>query len=102
MTAKARIFVGELDNVLVVPLQAVSQHKGEFSAYVDAQAGIQRRPVKIGESNEQFVEIKDGLTEGEVVALDARSRSAAEFKAQGSEQPSEKPTKNPEIASRNP
>jgi HlyD family secretion protein len=102
MTAETRIFVGERDNVLVVPLQAVAQHKGEFSAFVDDDDGIERRPVKIGESNEQFVEIVEGLTEGESVALDARSRSAAEFKAEGTKEPSEKTTRNPEIASRNP
>lgn len=102
MTAEARIFVGERDNVLVVPLQAVAQHKGEFAAFVDDDDGIERRPVKIGESNEQFVEIVEGLTEGESVALDARSRSAAEFKNESPQGPDEKAPRNPEIVSRNP
>ncbi|MGC8639753.1 MAG: efflux RND transporter periplasmic adaptor subunit [Isosphaeraceae bacterium] len=102
MTAEAKIFVGERDNVLVVPLQAVAQHKGEFSTFVDDDDGIERRPVKIGESNEQFVEIVEGLSEGESVALDARSRSAAEFKTEESKEPGEKTSKNPAIASRNP
>ena len=59
------------------------------------RTGIQRRKVKIGESNEQFVEIVDGLTEGETVALDARTRSAAEFKIEESKEPTEKSHRAP-------
>jgi multidrug efflux pump subunit AcrA (membrane-fusion protein) len=99
MTAEARIFVGELSNVLVVPLQAVSQRKGEFSAFVDEANGIQPRKVKIGESNEQFVQIVEGLAEGEIVALDARSRSAAEQKNEESKVPAEKSPPTPQVAS---
>jgi HlyD family secretion protein len=102
MTAETKIFVGELANALVVPLQAVSEHKGVFSAFVDDSDSIQRRKVKIGESNEQFVEIVDGLTEGETVALDARNRAAAEFRIEESKDPTEKSHKSPEIASTNP
>jgi len=99
MTAEARIFVGELSNVLVVPLQAVSQRKGEFSAFVDEANGIQPRKVKIGESNEQLVQIVEGLAEGEIVALDARSRSAAEQKNEESKVPAEKSPPIPQVAS---
>ena len=80
MTAEARIMVGELKNVLVVPVQAIAEHKGEFFAYVEEPGGFRRRKLKIGENNEKLVEILDGLKEGESVALDARVRTAAEFK----------------------
>jgi RND family efflux transporter MFP subunit len=80
MTAEARILVGELDNVLVVPVQAIAEHKGEFFAFVETPGGIQRRKVKTGDNNETHVQILDGLNEGEQVALDARLRASAEFK----------------------
>jgi RND family efflux transporter MFP subunit len=80
MTAEARILVGELDNVLVVPVQAVAEHKGAFYAFVDEPGGIHRRKVKTGENNETHVQILAGLKEGDQVALDARLRAAAEFK----------------------
>jgi multidrug efflux pump subunit AcrA (membrane-fusion protein) len=82
MTAEARILVGELKNVLVVPVQAVAEHKGDFFAFVEDPEGIgiHRRPVKIGENNEKLVEILEGLNEGDVVALDAHARAAVEFK----------------------
>ena len=43
MTAEAKVLVGELDNVLVVPVQAIAEHKGEFYAFVE-QAGQHRAP----------------------------------------------------------
>ena len=81
MTAEARILVGELHNVLVVPVQAVAENKGDFYAFVDEPGGVKLRKVKVGENNEKFVEILDGLKEGESVALDARIRAANEFKS---------------------
>jgi len=91
MTAEARILVGELHNVLVVPVQAITEHKGEFYAFVDEPGGIKLRKVKIGENNEKLVEVLDGLKEGESVALDARIR-AAEFK---SDETKESPKEGP-------
>ena len=82
MTAEAEILVGELKNVLVVPVQAVAEHKGEFFAFVEEPGGLLRRKVKIGENNETQVQVLEGLKEGDSVALDARLRLAAEFKTE--------------------
>jgi RND family efflux transporter MFP subunit len=82
MTAEARILVGELKNVLVVPVSAVAENKGDFYAFVEEPGGIKLRKVKVGENNEKLVEILEGLKEGESVALDARTRAAAEFKSE--------------------
>jgi RND family efflux transporter MFP subunit len=80
MTAEAKVLVGELDNVLVVPVQSVAEHKGEFYAFIDKPGAIELRKVKVGEYNETHVQILEGLQNGERVALDARTRAAAEFK----------------------
>jgi multidrug efflux pump subunit AcrA (membrane-fusion protein) len=80
MTAEAKVMVGELDNVLLVPVQAIAEHLGEFYAFLDLPGGIERRKVKIGESNETHVQILEGLKEGDLVTLDARTRATAEFK----------------------
>jgi RND family efflux transporter MFP subunit len=84
MTAEARILVSDLKNVLVVPVQAVAEHKGEFYAFIDEPGGIKLRKVKVGENNEKLVEILEGLKEGDRVTLDARTRAAAEFKDEDS------------------
>ena len=81
MTAEVSVLVGELDNVLVVPVQAIAEHKGDFYAFVDVPGKVELRKVKIGENNETHVQILEGSKEGESVALDARLRAAAEFKA---------------------
>ncbi len=80
MTAEAKVLVGELENVLVVPVQAVAEHKGDFFAFVLKNGQIKLQKVKVGENNETHVQILEGLVEGEKVALDARLRATAEFK----------------------
>lgn len=80
MTAEVKILAGELKNVLVAPVQTVAQHRGKFFAYLVGASGTTRKEVKIGEANEYQVQILEGLAEGDVVALDARSRTAADFK----------------------
>ncbi|MDR3623297.1 MAG: efflux RND transporter periplasmic adaptor subunit [Paludisphaera borealis] len=96
MTAEARIRVGELSNILVVPVQAIAEHKGDFFAFVEDPGGIHRRKVKIGENNEKLVEVLEGLQEGDTVALDAHARAAAEFKnEEAKEGEGEKPADTP-------
>ena len=48
---------------------------------------VERREVKIDEANEQFVQITEGVSEGEQVALDARARAAAEARKSGEKKP---------------
>jgi RND family efflux transporter MFP subunit len=83
MTAEVRIRVRTIPSALVVPIQAVAERRGVHYAYVSALGGsLQRREVKVGETNEKLVQIVDGLREGELVALDARKRLDAETKAE--------------------
>ncbi|GAC1463204.1 MAG: hypothetical protein NVSMB9_00380 [Isosphaeraceae bacterium] len=91
MNAEAKILAGELANVLMVPIQCVTQHKGKFYAYILGPRGLERREVKVGDTSEFQVEIQEGLKEGETVALDARSRGAVDFKDDTGEQADEKP-----------
>lgn len=80
MTAEVRILIGEIPNALVVPIQAVAEFSGKHFAYVVEGSSIEKREVVIGESNEKFMAIKEGLSEGQAVALNARSRLQAEAK----------------------
>ena len=43
MTAEAKILVGELNDILVVPVQAVAEHRGKFYAFVVTPKGVERR-----------------------------------------------------------
>jgi HlyD family secretion protein len=80
MTAEVKVQIMTVPDVVMVPLAAVTERDGQNYSYVVTGSGVEKRPVKIGEANEQFVQIVDGLEEGESVALDARARAAAEAK----------------------
>lgn len=69
MSAQAEIIVNQIPSTLQVPLQAIHISNGEQVCYVQSIVGVERRAVQTGEFNESFIEIKDGLREGEVVLL---------------------------------
>jgi RND family efflux transporter MFP subunit len=77
-TAEVSIEVNHMPGVLAVPLQAVAESKGKHYAYAVTDAGVERREVIVGESNDKFVEVRAGLGEGESVCLDARARTGTE------------------------
>ena len=81
MTAQVRIHVKTVPDALLVPVQAVTEFEGKPVCYVKSGRSTERRPVEIGEGNDQYIQVLGGVTEGEEVALDARSRAAAEVKA---------------------
>ena len=85
MSSKVKILVGELSDCLVVPVPAVVEKDGQHYCYILDDQGAHRRPVTIGASTESLVEIRDGLTEGEKVALDARRRWQSELESGGSD-----------------
>jgi RND family efflux transporter MFP subunit len=87
MTAKVEIKVNHLSDVIMVPVQAVTQRGDQHIAYVKVGSRIQRREVTVGENNDKYIEITDGLAEGEQVMMDARARSSAETKAEEAKNP---------------
>lgn len=95
MTSEVKILVGVVSNVLLAPVQAVGMHKGKFYAFVMTGSVAERREVKVGETNEFQVQILAGLKEGETVALDARSRIAAEFKEEDKDEDAFKTSTKP-------
>lgn len=72
MSAEVEILVKELADVVYVPIQAVTTNKGDRVVYVvNGKGNPERRKVETGEMNEQFIEIRKGLKEGERVLLRA-------------------------------
>jgi hypothetical protein len=85
MSADVKILIRTVENALTVPVQAVTEIDGQHVAYVSTATGIDRRKVKVGESNEQLIQVLEGIQEGERVALDARTRGSAELKRKDEE-----------------
>jgi HlyD family secretion protein len=71
MTAKVEILIDKLKDVLYVPIQSVVTEEDDQKrvCYVMTDKGQQRREVEIGLFNDDFVEVKNGLVEGEQVML---------------------------------
>ena len=69
MNAQVEILVTELDNVLSVPVQAILPFKGKDFVFVRDGEGFRRQEVTLGISNDQQVEIKNGIKSGDLVAM---------------------------------
>src|SRR5687768_11086058 len=52
MTAEVKILIKTVENALTVPVQAVTEFDSEHVAYVAGAGGLERRKLKVGESNE--------------------------------------------------
>jgi multidrug efflux pump subunit AcrA (membrane-fusion protein) len=65
----------------------VTQRGTQHVAYVKVGSRIERREVTIGENNDKYIEIKDGVAEGEQLLMDARARNTAEMKAEEAKNP---------------
>ncbi|MCK6479995.1 MAG: efflux RND transporter periplasmic adaptor subunit [Planctomycetes bacterium] len=69
LTVKSEILVGEVPDVLTVPLQAVFVKEGRYFAFVDGGGAPERREVALAESNATHVVVKEGLKEGDRILL---------------------------------
>lgn len=81
MTAEVRVLVNTLPDAVSLPVAAVTEYDGQKVVYRVTGSKVERVPVEVGESNEQYMQIVSGLEPGEEAALDARGRAAAELKA---------------------
>ncbi len=69
MTAKAEIFIEQLTNVVYVPIQSVVLEEGKYLCYIAQRGSAEQREVSVGSFNEEFIEVKSGIREGEKVLL---------------------------------
>ncbi len=79
MTAEVDILVGTYEDVISVPVGAVTEHFERSYVYPVQQGKSERKVVKTGRSTHSFIEIKEGLQEGDVVALDAYQLGIKDF-----------------------
>lgn len=70
ISAKCEIHIEVREKALFVPLQSVFAEDGESFCHVQAKGGTpQKRKLKIGKSNDNYMEVEDGLQEGDLVLL---------------------------------
>jgi RND family efflux transporter MFP subunit len=75
MTAEVEMFVADIPDALTVSVSAVvEQGNGKYAVWIVNDDGeLERRPVVIGRTNENVIEIKDGILEGQQVVLNPRA-----------------------------
>jgi len=70
MSCSVEILSDLIEDCLQVPVQSVVLNEGRTIAFVAAAAGsVEQRMVKVGRASETFVEVIEGLKEGEEVLL---------------------------------
>ena len=92
MSARADIVVGTRSDVLLLPINAIFEQRGQLVAHVIGATGPETRALNIGESSDVMVEVLDGVREGEQVMLNDPGRAVP--------LPSERPQPSVDRASR--
>jgi len=78
MNAKAEIIVDQLAEVLYVPVQSIEVEADQHFCYIRSNGKLERRLIKTGVFNDEFIEVRDGLQSGESVALSLPKRANTE------------------------
>jgi HlyD family secretion protein len=73
MSAKVEVLVKQLHNFVYIPLQAVLPMNGKQFCYVAKGGDVEAREIEVGDFNDDFIEVKHGLKEGENVLLNPPS-----------------------------
>ena len=69
MSCAIEILVEDIADATYVPVQAIFRSGGDQLAFVTAAAGVAERVVKTGRFNDKWVQVLEGLKEGEQVLL---------------------------------
>jgi multidrug efflux pump subunit AcrA (membrane-fusion protein) len=76
MSARADIQIADRPGALLVPPNAVFDANGTFVAHRLGASGVETRPLTLGESNDEWIEVLSGLDEGNRVLLASPAASA--------------------------
>ena len=69
MNCRVTVHADVVPDAVQVPVVAVSEEKGKYYCFVEEGKSSEKREVKIGTSNDDSVQITEGLRPGEVVYL---------------------------------
>lgn len=69
MSAIVVVVLAKHDDVLTIPVTAIVESGSDFYCWVQTESVVKRRVIKLGDSNDEFTVVHDGLTEGEQVIL---------------------------------
>lgn len=80
MTAEIEIIIDDRqEDVLQIPVQSVLALADKFFTYVVDGADVERREIVVGDANDEYMEILDGVAEGEKVIMNPRTHFSREI-----------------------
>ena len=92
MTAEVEILIANLEDVLTVPVSSVVVKGDQFYGYVKSPEGAQKRELLLGLSNDKFVEVKDGVSEGEEILMNPRAVMSEQMNEEEGEEEADEST----------
>ena len=69
MAAEGRIIIRIIPDIVMIPVQAVFNHKNMTFCCIKSGSNIETRVIQIDDYNNRFAAIKSGVEEGEVILL---------------------------------
>lgn len=69
MSAIVDIILAEHKDVITVPVAAIVEGANGFFCWVQSNDGVKKRAIRVGDTNDQFTVILDGLNVGDAVIL---------------------------------
>ncbi|MBN2410624.1 efflux RND transporter periplasmic adaptor subunit [candidate division KSB1 bacterium] len=69
MTVSSEIIISKIPDTIYIPIEALFSAEGNYVVYLKSGNSFKKQPVKIGDENDDFVIIQEGLNEGDKVAL---------------------------------
>lgn len=80
MTAEIRIIVDDREeDVLQIPVQSALSVADRYFTYVVTDNKSERRELKVGDANDEYIEILDGVSPGEKVVMNPRTHFSREI-----------------------
>jgi HlyD family secretion protein len=100
LTATTEILVERRDEVLQIPVQANITIGAKQFIFVVNGKKVDLRPIKVGKTNSNFIEILDGLSEGDQVVMNPHShfkKEISDLEAEQAKEQSKEAPKQPEV-----
>jgi multidrug resistance efflux pump len=93
MNAKVEIIVDQLAEVLYVPVQSIEVEEDHHFCYVSTGSKLERRPITTGVFNDEFIEVRDGLNPGDLIALSLPKKATTDETKPDANSPTSDPAK---------
>ena len=69
MSAVVDVVLASHENVLTIPVASIVESKDGFTCWVETLQGVQQRVLQLGDTNDEFSVVQDGLAEGDQIIL---------------------------------